>query len=120
MGETKIYEIGFRTASILNARWHWTQRARYIRESRRFAEIGWRCCLGAWRPKLPCTVRLTRIAPRQLDGDNNQGSLKGVRDAIAKLIGVDDADPRVTWCYDQERGKPRKYAVRVEIEEEGT
>jgi hypothetical protein len=34
---------------------------------------------------------------------------------LAEWIGVNDHDPRVTWAYGQERGKPKEYAVRVEI-----
>lgn len=65
---------------------------------------------------LPATVKLTRVAPSNgLDDDNLRGALKSVRDGIADALGVDDRDPRVTWEYDQRRGKPREYAVEVEI-----
>jgi hypothetical protein len=63
--------------------------------------------------KLPATVRLTRIGPKELDDDNLRGALKWVRDTIAKLFEADDADKRYTWEYAQERR--RTYAVRVEI-----
>ncbi|MDB5297798.1 MAG: Bcep22 hypothetical protein [Phycisphaerales bacterium] len=62
---------------------------------------------------LPCVVTLTRIGPRELDGDNLQGAFKAVRDMVALELGVDDADPRVTWEYAQE---PRRdHAVRIRV-----
>lgn len=33
---------------------------------------------------------------------------------VAAWLGVDDADPRVTWQYGQRRGE---YGVRIEIKE---
>jgi len=30
-------------------------------------------------------------------------------------LGIDDRDPRVTWTYAQRRGKPKQYAVEVEV-----
>lgn len=72
-----------------------------------------RCCSTG--EALPCTVTLTRIAPRDLDGDNLQSSLKAIRDGVADFLKVDDRDSRVTWAYAQERGAPKFYGVRVEI-----
>lgn len=63
----------------------------------------------------PLVVELTRIAPRPLDTDNLSSAFKGHRDAIAALLGVDDRDPRVSWTYSQEKGKPKEYAVRVTV-----
>jgi hypothetical protein len=51
-----------------------------------------------------------------LDDDNAQGALKNVRDGIADALGVDDRTPLVEWRYDQTRGKPREYGVRILIE----
>ncbi len=56
-------------------------------------------------------VRLTRVAPRQLDSDNLQGALKHVRDGVADWLRIDDATPLVAWQYAQEKGEP---SVRVE------
>ena len=66
----------------------------------------------------PWCVELTRVAPRELDGDNLQGSLKAVRDAVADALGVDDRDRRVRWEYDQQKGAVRQYAIRVTIRTE--
>lgn len=72
---------------------------------------------GLWRqrPELPVVVTITRLAPRKLDDDNCIAGCKAVRDEVAKFLGVDDADPRVTWRYAQERAKT--YACRISIEE---
>jgi len=68
------------------------------------------------RPALPCTVLMTRIAPRKLDDDNLRGAFKAVRDQVAAWLGVDDADPRVTWAYAQERGAVREYKARLDFQ----
>lgn len=71
---------------------------------------------------LPCTIKLTRIAPRLLDShDNLPMSLKYVLDAICELlvpnkaIGQADSDPRIQVTYAQIKGAVREYAIEVEI-----
>lgn len=44
-----------------------------------------------------CVVTMVRHCARLLDDDNLAGSFKPLRDAIAKFLQVDDADPRVRW-----------------------
>lgn len=97
--------LPLRIVSTLNMREHWTRRHKRAQAHRRAA-------IAVPKASLPCTVKLIRIGLRKLDGDNLQGGLKALRDGIADRLGVDDADPRVTWEYAQERGE---YAVRVEI-----
>lgn len=63
----------------------------------------------------PAVVTITRLAPSSLDSDNLQGSAKHVRDAIAKWMGVDDRDPRVTWHVAQERTRRNVYGVRLDV-----
>lgn len=95
----------------LNGRLHWAVRKRKTDTIRRVVRWAW---LGQpAKPWLPCTVTLVRIGPRTMDDDNNAGALKAVRDEVAKLLGVDDGDPRITWRYAQEVGE---WAVRVEVE----
>ncbi len=72
--------------------------------------------LRAARLELPVRVTITRVAPRALDDDNNQGALKSVRDGIADALGVDDRTSLVEWVYRQRRGKPREYGVEIQIE----
>jgi hypothetical protein len=64
---------------------------------------------------LPCAVTIFRIAPKDLDDDNRTGAGKHVRDALAKLLGVNDGDKRVTWTVEHRRGKVREYACAVRL-----
>jgi len=102
--------LPIRTVSIMNLRENWRVRAKRAKTERKIAFI--------LMPKvaLPCTIKLTRIAPRELDDDNLRGSQKSVRDGIADRLGIDDRDRRVRWDYGQEKGGAKEYAVRVEVE----
>ena len=70
---------------------------------------------------LPCTVTLTRVAPKALDDDNLTSAFKHCRDVIAdmlvpgKAFGQADSDPRIKWEYNQRKGEVRQYAIEVEI-----
>lgn len=64
-------------------------------------------------PDLPVRVTLTREALRTMDDDGNAASFKGVRDQVAEWLGLDDADPRVTWEYRQ--AKAKGFNVLIEI-----
>ena len=67
--------------------------------------------------KGPITATITRIAPGTLDAhDNLPRALKACVDEIAAVLDVDDKDKRVSWQYAQEKGRPKEYAVRVQIE----
>lgn len=105
--------IPVRTVSELNCRQHWAARARRAANQRSVTRMAART--GLTRPAFPCSVRLTRIAPRALDDDNLRGALKAVRDGVADWLGINDRDERVGWIYAQERGKPKQYAVHIEI-----
>lgn len=84
---------------------------------RRYAYMSLRERKRVWTA--PMTVTLTRVAPRRLDeGDNLNMSFKSIRDGIADAVGVDDRDSSYIWVYKQKKGKPREYAVIVEIQEE--
>jgi len=104
--------LPIRLKSSLNQREHWAKKAKRVKAER--DATAW--VLGSRpRPALPCTVLLTRIAPRTLDDDNLRGAFKAVRDEVARWLGVDDADPRVRWEYAQERGQPKQYAARIHM-----
>jgi len=106
-------KLPIRTVSELNKREHWakTHRRRAAQRKQVWAEL-----YGKKSPGLPCDVWLTRIAPREFDaGDNLPASFKAIRDQIAKWIGVDDRDKRVTWRYNQRKGEVKEYAVIIEI-----
>jgi hypothetical protein len=63
-------------------------------------------------------VTFTRVGPRILDDDNIRPALKGVRDQVATILGIDDGDARIKWQYEQElSGKRDRYLVVVKIEE---
>jgi hypothetical protein len=63
----------------------------------------------------PLLVTMTRVAPGVgiADSDNLVSSQKYVRDTIAKVLGVDDRDPRVKWHVKQRKGP---WAVEIRIE----
>lgn len=108
------FTIPIRTVSVANLREHWRARAKRVEQER--------CAVALVMPRknwlsfLPAVVTLTRIAPRPVDSDNLTICCKSLRDQIADELGLpNDRDPRVEWRYAQERGKPKEYAVRVEI-----
>lgn len=108
--------LPIRAYSILNERGHWSERAKVAKGQRATAHMLLR---AANAPKgLPVHVRVVRIAPRALDGHDNLGaSLKNCIDGIADYFGVTDNDERIRFECAQEKGKPKEYAVRIEITE---
>jgi hypothetical protein len=103
-------EIPIKTVSASNAREHRMARHRRVAKERGDVAL---YLVAKHFPPPPLQVLLVRIAPSSgLDDDNLRGALKAVRDEVAKHIGVDDRDPRVTWAYDQRRGE---YGVEVTI-----
>jgi hypothetical protein len=107
-------QIPIRTVSETNVREHW--RARHSRRKRQRATALYCAQSFLGKPSLPCEITLIRIAPRKLDGhDNLRSSLKATADAIADWLGTKDNDPRVAWLYDQRKGEPRTYGVRVNV-----
>lgn len=72
--------------------------------------------------KLPCCVILTRIAPRSLDQEDNLPmAFKSYKDHIADFIipgkaaGRADDSKQLTWVFKQEKGLPKEYALKVQI-----
>lgn len=63
----------------------------------------------------PLVVRLVRVAPRSMDGDNLESALKRVRDGIAAAIGIDDRESSVEYVADQQRGEVGEKALLVEV-----
>ncbi len=109
---TTVAIPGFRTSSGLNVREHFMARSRRVKLERK--TVGW-ALRQVERPELPCLVTLTRVAPSAgLDPfENLPSSLKGVVDAIAEWIGVDDKDPSVIYRAEQKRG-PWAVVIRFE------
>jgi hypothetical protein len=107
--------IPVRTVNPLNRREHWSSRAKRAREAR--AETFYSLKANKAPYTLPCTITVTRIAPRKLDAhDGLPAALKGVVDGVADYLMVkSDADQRLSWKYAQRAGEPHEYAVEVEI-----
>ncbi len=95
--------IPLRTGNGLNDRGHWRVRARRVTDERDVVQ--WTLCKHG-RPRLPCVVTLTRVAPsRGMDDDNLPGALKSVRDEIARWFGVDDKHRHIVrYAYAQRTG----------------
>ena len=105
-----------RTQSEANLREHWAPKAKRAKIQR--ATVG---MLVQQKPMLRrhpgmFEVTLTRIAPRKLDTDNLARSMKAIRDGVADALHLDDGDVRFDWKYTQEKGEPKKYAVKIQIE----
>lgn len=109
-----VVELPIRTVSENNYREHWAVRHRRRKQQRLAAEKGVSPALGSIPGQGDIKVRLVRISPKQLDGDNLQGALKAVRDGVSDAVGIDDGpNTRLKWFYGQEPG--RHVGIRVEI-----
>lgn len=105
-----------RTMSEQNEREHWRTRAARTKHQKEVVSLALNTAHDAIRNlELPLVVTLTRVAPSNgLDSDNVVGSQKHVRDAVAKVIGVDDKSKMVEWQVQQKKGP---WAVDIYIEE---
>lgn len=111
-------EIPMPVPSVANLREHWAAKAKRTRAQRRLVAMVLRSHLRSHRLTilLPCTVKVTRVAPRPLDShDNLRASCKAAVDGVSDVLGVNDNDPAVTWIYDQARGKPKYQALRFQF-----
>jgi hypothetical protein len=117
MNETLVWQFPIRTVSEANRRDHWAKASRRHRMQKFLVQQALKCEIKAI--KLPCHIKITRIAPRCMNYDNLVSSQKYVLDAICDLIlpglapGRADDDPRITASYFQEKGKPQQ--VRIEM-----
>ncbi len=100
---------GLRLDVTANSRLHWATRARKVKHQRAVVALVLRTVA---RPALPCVVTITRCSRGTLDDDNAVSSAKAVRDEVARWLGVDDRDGRVTWEVRQERAP---WGVRVSV-----
>ncbi len=107
--------LPLKLVSVLNLRECWQKRAARAKLHRSNAMYYLLAQNGTNRPKLPVAVILTRLAPRELDGDNLQASFKAVRDGVADYFSTDDRNPGIEWQYKQEKAKD--YGIRIEIKE---
>ncbi len=112
--------VPIRIYSEANIHQHWSKRYKRNKAQGRVLVACWQTSeLQDTKP--PITIRLTRIAPRSLDEDNLLFCLKGIRDIIASLIlpnlapGQADDGHGITFEYGQKKGKPKEYALLIEI-----
>lgn len=116
------FTMPLRLVAEVNAREHW--RARHKRSQMQHmttTAIGLAALRRVAQMSPPYHVSIVRVGPRRMDMDNVIGSAKHVRDAVAKLLDVDDGDEaRVKFEYGQRatgRKLPlRPYQVEVAIE----
>src|SRR5574338_709033 len=108
---------GKRSGRLISS--HWSQKFKRNR-TQKFC-VGLDLLASGYKPNLPCCVKLVRIAPRNLDEDNLIYAFKKIKDVVADYIipglapGRADGDKRIKWEYDQEKGEPKEYAIRIEI-----
>ncbi len=108
--------IPVRTVSETNQREHWARRHKRRALQRKAVGLAVIGALHAEGIRAPCHVTLIRVAPSGgLDFDNLVSSLKATRDGVADALGLDDADPRIEWTYEQRRAGRREYAVVVNV-----
>jgi hypothetical protein len=131
-----VVSLPIRIVSVANLREHHRPKARRTADHRGTVKLAlWARCAELramlahgydnaprgtfpWRAKDAALVRvvLTRQGMQRLDGDNLQSACKAARDGIADALGVDDADARVVWEYDQETtGRARTYGLRIAV-----
>ena len=113
--EQEMIEIRMQVkiVSVANLRLHWAVKAKLAKShrSKAFSALA----SVAAPPAPPCTLVLTRVAPRALDGDNLQSAFKAVRDGVADWLGVDDGHQQLDWQYKQRKDGPKVYAVEIEV-----
>lgn len=112
--------LPIRIVSESNVREHWAKKNRRANGSKKRPgqrpTVALACRAHFVKPALPCTIRLTRVAPRKLDQGNIAAALKHVQDGCADWLGVDDRrDDLVKYEYCQEKSLANQYALKIEI-----
>lgn len=105
------FSIPGRAKSAANLREHWAVKAKRVRAER---DKALKLC-PKWTGEALLEVVLVRHGVRELDGDNLQAALKGIRDGIAARLRVDDGSPLVRWVYFQRTCKADEERVEVDI-----
>jgi hypothetical protein len=108
--------VPIRIVSEANRRDHWRTSARRHHHQRVEAFTALRVAHGPNDDAGPHMITLVRIAPRALDDDNLAAGFKAARDGVADWLKIDDGDKRLTWRYEQRKGKPGEYAAEIVIE----
>jgi hypothetical protein len=109
--------LAIRTESEANLYEHRMVKANRVKVQRSITRTTIVQKFGRALPGVSYTITLTRIAPRSLDDDNLPRSFKAIRDGIADALGRDDrVGSGLEWKYAQEKGPPKRYAIRIEIQ----
>lgn len=103
--------------SEANQREHWRAKHKRKAEQQTALKLFWGQHVQRL-PKPPVTVVFTRIGQRKLDDDNLANAFKGLRDQLAKMIGVDDGSDLIRFEYRQIATGKRQYGIEVEVKEE--
>jgi len=109
------FDAPIKVISEANCRDHWAVKSRRRKAQQQEMDVMLLNALQGRKVELPCSVRLTRVGPKVLDGDNLQSAFKATRDAIARRLGVDDGDSRIRFEYEQQPVGRREYNILVEI-----
>lgn len=108
--------IPMRLGAALNARVHWTARAKRAKTERAVVRAAMVCNRIFGQPA-PSTCTLVRIAPRALDDDNLAGAFKSIRDEVAAFFEVDDGPKGpIAWRYEQRKGAPKQYGIEISLQ----
>ena len=69
------------------------------------------------KPNIPAVINFCRIAPKQLDKDDNlRHAFKNIKDGVTDWLGLkNDNDSRLIWRYQQQTGASKYYAIRITI-----
>lgn len=112
---TVTIDLPIKTVNPLNGQWtHWRKRRKLVNAEKETTTMIVKPRLEKGR--IPCSVVLTRKHwAKPMDSDAVPPSLKAIRDAIAKCIGIDDGDARIQWSYQQAKCKHKDFGVIVEI-----
>lgn len=112
-------KIPIKTVSEANKSEHWTKAHKRHKAQKRAVSLYIGTKLDGY--KIPCLIKLTRIAPRKLDSHENLPmAFKFITDAICEIIvpglkaGRAD-DHGFTIEYDQRKGEVKEYAIEIEV-----
>lgn len=106
--------LPIRIVSEANAREHWSVKRKRIELQHSIVRY---YAADLRHVHHPTAVLLVRLAPKFLDSDNLVSGFKAVRDAIAEVYGVDDADWRegaLQWDVPRQE-KSAAYGVGVVV-----
>lgn len=119
------FTVPLRTGTGCNNREHWRARHNRVQAEHDETNAAWRQLpwktrwegVNATAARRPLYVTLTRISPGKPDDDNVAGAVKGVRDALAKLLLVNDGNRKlIRFKATDERRGPDVWGVQVRIE----